>query len=64
MDNIKRVVRKSISLNDGQLNEDCIKSIQDEKQQVIKKQKILDYYPHRESMEHIGGLDEIKKVVY
>ncbi len=61
MDNIKRVVRKSISLNDGQLNEDCIKYIQDEKQQVIKKQKILDYYPHRESMEHIGGLDEIKK---
>lgn len=61
MDNIKRVVRKAISLNDGVLNEDCIQYIQDEKQQIIKKQQILDYYPHKESMEHIGGLDEIKK---
>jgi SpoVK/Ycf46/Vps4 family AAA+-type ATPase len=42
------------------LNEECIKYIQDEKQQIIKKQKILDYYPHRETMDHIGGLDEIK----
>jgi ATP-dependent Zn protease len=61
MDNIKRVVRKAISLNDGVLNESCIKYIQDEKQQIIKKQKILDYYPHKETIEHIGGLDEIKK---
>ena len=61
IDNVKRVVRKSISLNKGVLNEDCIKYIQDEKQQIIKKQKILDYYPHRETIAHIGGLDEIKK---
>jgi SpoVK/Ycf46/Vps4 family AAA+-type ATPase len=61
LDNVKRVVRKSIGLNNGVLNEDCIKYIQDEKQQIIKKQKILDYYPHRETIEHIGGLDEIKK---
>ncbi len=61
MDNIKRVVRKAISLNDDVLDEDCIKYIQDEKQQIIKKQKILDYYPHRETIDHIGGLGEIKK---
>ncbi len=61
MDNIKRVVRKAISLNNGVLNEDCIKYIQDEKQQIIKKQKILDYYPHRETIDHIGGLDELKR---
>ncbi len=61
MDNIKRVIRKAISLNNGFLNEDCISYIQDEKQQVIKKQKILDYYPHRETIENIGGLSEIKK---
>jgi ATP-dependent Zn protease len=60
MDNIKRVIRKSISLNNGVLNEDCISFIQDEKQQIIQKQKILDYYPHKETIEHIGGLDEIK----
>ncbi len=60
MDNIKRVIRKSISLNNGILNEDCISFIQDEKQQIIQKQKILDYYPHKETIEHIGGLDEIK----
>lgn len=60
MDNIKRVVRKAVSLNDGVLNEACLKFIQDEKQQIIKKQKILDYYPHKEALEHIGGLDEIK----
>ncbi len=61
MDNIKRVIRKAISLNNGVLNEECIVYIQDEKQQIIKKQKILEYYPYRESIEHIGGLGEIKK---
>ncbi|MBI3753579.1 MAG: AAA family ATPase, partial [Deltaproteobacteria bacterium] len=61
LDNIKRVVRKAISLNNGILNEGCISYIQDEKQQIIKKQKTLDYYPHKETIEHIGGLDEIKK---
>lgn len=61
MDNIKRVVRKAISLNNGQLNENCITFIQEEKQQIIKKQKILDYYTQKETIEHIGGLDEIKK---
>ena len=61
LDNIRRVVRKAISINKGVLNEDCIKDIQDEKQQIIKKQKILDYYPHRETIDNIGGLDEIKK---
>ncbi|HLC19256.1 MAG TPA: AAA family ATPase [Thermodesulfobacteriota bacterium] len=60
MDNIKRVIRKAISLNNGKLNEDCIAYVQDEKQQIIKKQKIIDYYPHKETIEHIGGLDEIK----
>ncbi|WKZ33562.1 MAG: AAA family ATPase [Thermodesulfobacteriota bacterium] len=61
LDNIRRVIRKAISLNNGFLNEDCISYIQDEKQQIIKKQKILDYYPHRENIENIGGLSEIKK---
>src|SRR3990172_10993385 len=61
LDNIRRVVRKAISLNNGVLNESCITYIQDEKQQIIKKQKTLDYYPHKEVIEHIGGLDEIKK---
>ena len=61
MDNIRRVIRKAISLNNGSLNEDCISYIQDEKQQIIKKQKILDYYPHKEAIENIGGLSEIKK---
>ncbi|MBI5827424.1 MAG: AAA family ATPase [Deltaproteobacteria bacterium] len=61
MDNVRRVIRKAISLNNGSLNEDCIAYIQDEKQQIIKKQKILDYYPHRETIENIGGLSEIKK---
>jgi len=61
LDNVKRVIRKAISLNKGSLNEDCIAYIQDEKQQIIKKQLILDYYPHKEAIEHIGGLSEIKK---
>jgi len=61
MDNIRRVVRKAISLNNGQLTEDCISFIQEEKQQIIKKQKILDYYTHKETIDHIGGLDEIKR---
>ncbi|OGW15497.1 MAG: hypothetical protein A2035_01450 [Nitrospirae bacterium GWA2_42_11] len=61
MDNIRRVVRKAISLNNGQLTEDCISYIQEEKQQIIKKQKILDYYTRKETIEHIGGLDEIKR---
>ena len=61
MDNIRRVIRKAISMNNGSLNEDCISYIQDEKQQIIRKQRILDYYPHKEMIEHIGGLSEIKK---
>ncbi|MBI5236141.1 MAG: AAA family ATPase [Deltaproteobacteria bacterium] len=61
MDNIRRVIRKAVSLNNGALNEDCISYIQDEKQQIIRKQRILDYYPHKETIEHIGGLSEIKK---
>jgi len=61
MDNIRRVIRKAVSMNNGALNEECISFIQDEKQQIIKKQKILDYYPHKEAIEHIGGLSEIKK---
>lgn len=61
MDNVKRVVRKAVGLNNGVLNEECIGAIQDEKQQIIKKQKIIDYYPHKETIENIGGLDEIKK---
>ncbi|MFQ5441563.1 MAG: AAA family ATPase [Thermodesulfobacteriota bacterium] len=61
MDNVKRVIRKAVSINNGVLNEDCIGYIQDEKKQIIQKQKILDYYPHKEAIEHIGGLDEIKK---
>ena len=61
MDNIRRVVRKAVSLNNGSLNEECITYIQEEKQQIIKKQKILDYYTHKETIEHIGGLGEIKK---
>ncbi|GMR04950.1 MAG: hypothetical protein BMS9Abin23_0873 [Thermodesulfobacteriota bacterium] len=61
VDNIKRVIRKAVSINNGVLNEDCISYIQDEKKQIIQKQKILDYYPYRETIEHIGGLDEIKK---
>ncbi len=61
MDNIRRVVRKAVSLNNGSLNEDCINNVQEEKQQIIKKQKILDYYTHKETIEHIGGLGEIKK---
>lgn len=61
MDNVRRVIRKAISLNNGSLNEDCISYIQDEKQQIIKKHGILDYYPHKETIENIGGLSEIKK---
>ncbi|MFQ5736144.1 MAG: AAA family ATPase [Thermodesulfobacteriota bacterium] len=61
MDNIRRVIRKAISMNNGSLNEECISYIQDEKQQIIRKQRILDYYPHKEMIEHIGGLSEIKK---
>jgi ATP-dependent 26S proteasome regulatory subunit len=60
MDNIKRVIRKAVSMNNGVLNEECISYIQDEKRQIIQKQKILDYYPHKEAIEHIGGLGEIK----
>ena len=61
MDNIRRVVRKAISQNNGRLTEECISFIQEEKQQIIKKQKILDYYTHKETIENIGGLGEIKK---
>src|SRR4030066_1612672 len=64
MDNIRRVVRKAITQNNGKLTEDCISFIQEEKQQIIKKQKTLDYYTHKETIEHIGGLAGTHKGVF
>ena len=61
MDNIRRVVRKAVSLNNGKPDEECITFIQEEKQQIIKNRRYSIITRTKETIEHIGGLGEIKK---
>lgn len=55
----ENVFAKSLVLG-GRLTEDDIPVILEEKQQLIKKSGILEYYPSQESFDSIGGLEVLK----
>jgi len=55
----ENVFAKSLVMG-GKLTEDDVPVILEEKQQLIKKSGILEYYPAEESFEHIGGLEALK----
>jgi len=46
---------------DGRLDIHTVDHVLDEKQQVIKKNEILEYIPHDPSMDDVGGLENIKR---
>lgn len=47
--------------DDGELTKSDLKLIHDQKQQVIKKSGILEMIPLKESLDDIGGLENLKK---
>lgn len=46
---------------DGRLDINTVEHVLSEKQQIIKKNEILEYIPQDPSMEDIGGLENIKR---
>ena len=42
-------------VRDNELNADDIQSIIDEKQQIIRKSGLLDFYPATERLDGVGG---------
>jgi SpoVK/Ycf46/Vps4 family AAA+-type ATPase len=55
----KRVFAKAI-VNDSKLNADDIPVVLEEKEQIIKKGGILEYYHTDEQMTHVGGMEVLK----
>ncbi len=47
-------------VRDNELNADDIQSIIDEKQQIIRKSGLLDFYPATERLEGVGGMGALK----
>lgn len=47
--------------DDGELSKEDLKLIFDQKQQMIKKAGILEMIPHRETIDDIGGLENLKE---
>jgi AAA+ superfamily predicted ATPase len=56
----ENVFAKTLVL-DGRLNSDDISVIFSEKQQIIKKSGLLEYYEAQENFSHVAGLDNLKQ---
>jgi hypothetical protein len=48
-------------VNDGRLSAEDVTAVFGEKQQIIRKSGLLDYYDAIEDFEHIGGLDALRE---
>ena len=48
----------------GEVNEEFFKLVLDEKEQVTRKEGILEFIPPDESLEQLGGLDQLKEWVH
>ena len=58
----RRVFLKAvIQGRSGVLDEHCIDLITEEKRAIIRESGALEYYPHAETLNRVGGLDELKK---
>ena len=55
----ENVFAKTLVL-DGKLNADDVDVVFSEKQQVIRKSGLLEYYESRERFSHVGGLENLK----
>ncbi len=56
---IRRVLARAIALH-GELRAEDMNLILEEKRQTIRQTQILDFYPAREEISDIGGLDNLK----
>ncbi len=43
------------------INEDTIADILEEKKQIIRKSETLEYFPPEENLDHVGGLNSLKR---
>ncbi len=59
IERIRRVLAKAIAIH-GDLQADDLDLILEEKRQIIRQTQILDFYPARERISDIGGLDNLK----
>jgi len=59
VERIRRVLAKAIATH-SELQPDDVDLILEEKRQTIRQTKILDFYPARENISDIGGLDNLK----
>lgn len=59
LERIRRVLARAIATH-GQLSAEDVELILEEKRQSIRQTQILDFYPARENMSDIGGLDHLK----
>jgi len=60
IERIRRVLGKAIATR-GELHADDAELILEEKRQTIRQTQILDFYPARENISDIGGLDNLKE---
>ncbi|XZO04546.1 MAG: AAA family ATPase [Microcoleus sp.] len=60
MERIRRVLAKAIATR-GELDSNDAELILEEKRQTIRQTQILDFYPARENISDIGGLDNLKE---
>lgn len=59
LERIRRVLARAIATH-GQLNPDDLELVLEEKRQTIRQTQILDFYPAKEQISDIGGLDNLK----
>jgi len=59
MERIRRVMARAIATH-GDIQPEDVELMLEEKRQTIRQTQILDYYPAREKISDIGGLDNLK----
>lgn len=57
----KRVLTKAAVVSKARINESHIKMITEEKRQVIRQSEALEFFPVSETMDDIGGLEQLKE---
>ncbi|MDJ1183520.1 AAA family ATPase [Roseofilum casamattae] len=60
LERIRRVLGKAIATH-GELRPEDVDLILEEKRQTIRQTQILDFYPAKESISDIGGLENLKE---
>ncbi|MEM9216317.1 MAG: AAA family ATPase [Cyanobacteria bacterium P01_F01_bin.150] len=60
IERIRRIIARAIATH-GELRASDLDLVLEEKRQTIRQTQILDFFPSRESMSDIGGLDNLKE---